>query len=241
MERHQNLTMSVSQAIGQAIATGAYPPGTSLPPEKDLVVEFNASRTVLREAVKMLAAKGLVDTRPRRGTMVKPEGDWNLADPDLLGWLLHRRNVLPLILEFADVRLAIEPAAAALAARVGDTHTVEEMQNALQRMIDAESGNDDSLEADIAFHVAILKGSGNRFFWSLRYMVEVALRFSIRITNMRKHGQGPSIAAHNRVLQAIKAGDQQAAESAIRSLIVESKTLLYEAREKDGDSLPDVG
>lgn len=241
MERHQNLTMSVAQALGRAIATGGYPPGTSLPPEKDLVVEFNASRTVLREAVKMLSAKGLVDTRPRRGTMVKPEGDWNLADPDLLGWLLHRKNVLPLILEFADVRLAIEPAAAALAARVRDPGTIGEMQNALQRMIDAESGNDDSLEADIAFHVAILKGSGNRFFWSLRYMVEVALRFSIRITNMRKHGQGPSISAHNRVLQAIKAGDSQAAEAAIRTLIVESKTLLYEAQEKDEAPLPDAG
>lgn len=233
MERHQNLTMSVAQALGKAIATGGYPPGSSLPPEKDLVVEFNASRTVLREAVKMLSAKGLVDTRPRRGTLVKPEGDWNLADPDLLGWLLHRRNVLPLILEFADVRLAIEPAAAALAARQADPASLAEMQDALQRMIDAETGNDDSLEADIAFHVAILKASGNRFFWSLRYMVEVALRFSIRITNMRKHGQGPSIPAHNRVLQAIRAGDQQAAESALRSLIVESKTLLYEARDKE--------
>lgn len=233
MDRHQNLTMSVNQALGRAIAVGKYPPGSSLPPEKDLVIEFNASRTVLREAVKMLAAKGLVDTRPRRGTMVKPEGDWNLADPDLLGWLLHRKNVLPLILEFADVRVAIEPAAAALAARARDAAMITEMESALQRMIDAESGDDDSLEADIAFHVAILKGSGNRFFWSLRYMVEVALRFSIRITNARKGGRGPSIVAHNRVLQAIKAGDQQAAESSIRALIVESKTLLYEAQERN--------
>lgn len=241
MERHQNLTMTVAQTIGRAIATGVYPPGTSLPPEKDLVVQFNASRTVLREAVKMLSAKGLVDTRPRRGTMVRPEGDWSLADPDLLGWLLHRRNVLPLILEFADARLAIEPAAAGLAARVGDPGSLEEIETALQRMIDAETGNDDSLEADIAFHVAILKASNNRFFWSLRHMVEVALRFSIRITNMRRHGQGPSIAAHNRVLQAIKAGDQQAAESALRALIVESKTLLYEAHEKEDGPPSEAG
>jgi hypothetical protein len=81
------------------------------------VAALGLSRTVVREAVKMLAAKGLVNTRPRRGTIV-PESHWNLADPDALDSLSHRKNVLPLILEFADVRMAIEPAAASLAARV---------------------------------------------------------------------------------------------------------------------------
>lgn len=236
MELYQNLTVSVTQALGRDIATGRYPSGTTLPAEKDLVIQFNASRTVLREAVKMLTAKGLVDTRPRRGTMVRPESEWNLADPDILSWLLHRKNVLPLIIEFADIRLAIEPAGAALAARMGNDEAIAEVELAMQRMRDASTGNDDPLESDIAFHSAVLKASGNRFFWSLRYMVEVALRFSIRITNTRRQGKGPSLEAHQRILEAIKERDPKAAETAMHALILESKMLLYEEKRQGSEA-----
>lgn len=236
LQFHSNLTVRVALALGRAIAVGDYPPGATLPPENKLVAHFGTSRTVLREAVKMLTAKGLVDSRPRRGTIVKPETEWNLADPDILSWLLHRKNVLPLILEFVDVRLAIEPSAATLAARNGDEESIEEMKVAIERMRSAINGEDDLLSADIAFHVAILKASGNRFFWSLRYMVEVALRFSIRITNKRKIDKDAMIDDHNRILEAITARDQQAAETAMRSLIIESKMLLYEAQRRNAES-----
>lgn len=228
--RHSNLTMRVAAALGRAIAVGDYAPGTTLPAESELVAQFGTSRTVLREAVKMLTAKGLVDARPRRGTIVKPETEWNLADPDILSWLLHRKNVLPLILEFAEARLAIEPAAAGLAARRADDHAISEMHKSLERMRDSVTGNDDPLSADIAFHVAILKGSGNRFFWSLRFMVEVALRFSIRVTDQRTRDKHANVEDHNRILEAIVAGDQQTAEASMRSLIIEAKMLLYEAQ-----------
>lgn len=234
LQFHNNLTVRVALALGRAIAVGEYPPGATLPSETELVAQFGTSRTVLREAVKMLTAKGLVDARPRRGTIVKPESEWNLADPDILSWLLHRKNVLPLILEFADVRLAIEPAAAALAARCADRKAIDEIRAALRRMRDSVKGEDDLLASDIAFHVAILKAGGNRFFWSLRYMVEVALRFSIRITNKRKVDKDAMVDDHNRILEAIVARDQQAAETAMRSLIIESKMLLYEYQNKTG-------
>lgn len=232
---HSNLTLRVAMALGRAIAVGDYPPGATLPPENMLVEQFAASRTVLREAVKMLTAKGLVDARPRRGTVVKPESEWNLADPDILSWLLHRKNVLPLILEFAEVRLAIEPAAAALAARSADDAARAEMKTALARMRAALDGDDDPLASDIAFHVAILKGGGNRFFWSLRYMVEVALRFSIRMTNQSKTDKRATVADHDRILEAILARDQQAAEASMRALVIESKMLLYEAQRNNLD------
>jgi DNA-binding FadR family transcriptional regulator len=182
----------------------------------------------------MLTAKGLVNTRPRRGTIVLPESDWNLADPDILDWLLHRKNVLPLILEFAEIRLAIEPAASGLAARVADDVALTEMQAALNRMRDAAEGEDDPLDADIAFHVSILRAARNRFFWSLRFMIEVALRFSIRISNQTKGVERGSVDDHERILDAIVAGDQQAAEASMRSLILESKMLLYRASETKG-------
>lgn len=228
-------------ALGRAIAVGEYAPGTTLPSENELFAHFGTSRTVLREAVKMLTAKGLVDPRPRRGTVVKPETEWNLADPDILSWLLHRKNVLPLILEFADVRFAVEPAAASLAARCADEASIADMQTAIKRMRDSVTGDDDPLSSDIAFHVAILKGSGNRFFWSLRYMIEVALRFSIRMTNQRKDDKRATVEDHSRILEAIIAGDQQAAEASMRSLITEAKMLLYEAQARTNTNADALG
>jgi len=229
--KHTNLTNQVASALGLRIAVGDHQPGLALPPEDALVREFGTSRTVIREAVKMLTAKGLVNTRPRRGTIVLPESDWNLADPDILDWLLHRKNVLPLILEFAEIRLAIEPAASGLAARVADDAALTEMRAALNRMRDAAVGEDDPLDADIAFHISILRAARNRFFWSLRFMIEVALRFSIRISNQTKGVERGSVDDHERILDAIVAGDQQAAEASMRSLILESKMLLYRASE----------
>jgi len=232
--KHSNLTNQVAAVLGQRIAVGDHPPGVALPPEDELVGEFGTSRTVIREAVKMLTAKGLVYTRPRRGTIVLPESDWILADPDILEWLLHRKNVLPLILEFAEIRLAIEPAAAALAARVADDEARADMKDALNRMREAADGEGDPLDADIAFHVSILRAAKNRFFWSLRFMIEVALRFSIRISNQTKGVDRASVDDHERILDAILAGDQQAAEATMRSLILESKMLLYRASETKG-------
>lgn len=245
MERRKptNLAHQVLGELGRSIATGDYPPGAALPPEEDLIREFGASRTVIREAVKMLAAKGLVSTRPRRGTVVLPESSWNLADPDILDWLLHRRNVLPLILEFVEIRLAIEPAAAALAARTADETLLEGMRAGIRRMQDAANGDDDPLDADIAFHVAVLKGTRNRFFYSLRYMIEVALRFSIRISNQVKGVDTASIEEHERILEAIAARDAERAESLMRSLILDARAFLYqanEARNASGDAGGDV-
>jgi DNA-binding FadR family transcriptional regulator len=233
MERHShsNLAQQVLAELGKRIAIDEYAPGNTLPPEEVLIREFGASRTVIREAIKMLAAKGLVSTRPRRGTTVLPESSWNLADPDILDWLLHRRNVLPLILEFAEIRLAVEPAAAALAARVANAAQIEGMRAGIRRMQDAANGQDDPLDADIAFHVAVLRGTQNRFFYSLRYMVEVALRFSIRISNQVKGVDLASIDEHERILDAIAARDADRAERLMRTLILDARAFLYRANE----------
>ncbi|MEZ5947378.1 MAG: FadR/GntR family transcriptional regulator [Hyphomonas sp.] len=221
-----NLSDQVADALGRSIASGDRAPGSFLPTETELLAEFGASRTVLREAIKMLSAKGLIDARPRRGTMVKPESEWNLADPDILNWLLDRRNVLPLMMEFADLRLALEPGAAALAARVASERSRQDMRDAYSRMEAAARGEEDALAADIAFHVSILKASGNRFFYSLRFMVQVALQFSIRITNHTKGVDRASLEDHRRILDAILERDAPRAESAMRALIAETIQLL---------------
>lgn len=229
---HSNLTDRIAASLGQAIAVGEYAPGSKLPTETELAELFGASRTVLREAVKMLTAKGLVDSRPRRGTVVKPESEWNLTDPDILSWLLHRRGVLPLIQEFAEVRMAIEPSAAALAATNAKPEQIAEMNDAIDRMRESVLGGADPLAADIDFHVAILKGSENRFFWSLRSMVSVALRFSIRLTDPPQKDKHGNVDDHHRILLAIESGDAVLAEKRMRSLLAEAKSLLNETQSR---------
>lgn len=228
-----NFTRHIVQSLGKAIALGEYPQGEPLMAEAALCESFDASRTVLREAVKMLTAKGMLDARPRRGTIVLPESHWNLSDPDILNWLLDRKGSLPIISEFADMRLAIEPAAAGLAASNLTDENRQNLMAAIERMEAAARGEDDHLDADIAFHVGILEASGNRFFWNMRHTIEVALRFSIRITNRRKGVDRASVEDHQEILDYILAGDHQAAENQMRSLLLEAKTLLNKALDEE--------
>ena len=224
-----NFTRHIVQSLGKAIALGEHPQGEPLQAEALLCENFEASRTVLREAVKMLTAKGMLDARPRRGTIVLPESDWNLSDPDILNWMLERKGSLPIIAEFVDMRLAIEPAAAGLAALNLNDTTRQDLQNAIHRMEAAANGEDDHLDADIAFHVGILAASNNRFFWNMRHTIEVALRFSIRMTNRIKGVERASVEDHRHILNFILAADQQGAELAMRELLNEAKTLVTNA------------
>lgn len=228
-----NFTRHIVQTLGKSIALGEYPEGKPLKAEAVLCEEFDASRTVLREAVKMLTAKGMLDARPRRGTIVLPESQWNLSDPEILNWLLSRKGSLPIIAEFVDMRLAIEPAAAGLAASNLDDESREALNLAIERMKAAERGEDDHLEADIAFHVGILQASRNRFFWNMRHTIEVALRFSIRITNQRKGVERASVDDHNRILEYILARDPASAEKEMYKLLSEAKTLLNKNQEQN--------
>lgn len=228
-----NFTRHIVQSLGRSIALGEFPPGQPLKSEAELCEDFDASRTVLREAVKMLTAKGMLDARPRRGTIVLPESQWNLSDPEILNWLLDRKGALPIISEFADMRLAIEPAAAGLAAANLTKESRNVLLHAIDRMKAAARGEDDHLDADIAFHVGVLQASGNRFFWNMRHTVEVALRFSIRITNRHKGVERASVDDHQRILDFILAGDPQAAEDEMRELQLEARMLLNKALEQE--------
>jgi DNA-binding FadR family transcriptional regulator len=224
--RSQNLTHSIVQDLGIAVVSGKYSKQNPFPVEADLCRQYGASRSVLREAVKMLTAKGLLRARPRQGTWVQAEENWNLLDPDVLRWLLERKPWLELLIQFTQVRLAVEPGAAALAAQVAGPAQKAAVQQALERMIAAERGDDDPLESDIAFHVAVLAASGNMFFVQLRELIRTALRFSIRITNRRKGVRLASVADHGKIAAAIQAGKPQAAANAMRVLIQEVLDLI---------------
>jgi DNA-binding FadR family transcriptional regulator len=224
--RGQNLTSSIVQDLGIAIVTGTYSDRNPFPVEADLCKQYGASRSILREAVKMLTAKGLLGARPRQGTWVQPEESWNLFDPDVMRWLLERKFSLSLLIEFTQIRLAVEPAAAAMAATEAGPAEKAAIEHALSRMQAAEHGEDDPLSSDIAFHISILRASGNRFYAQLRELIETALRFSIRTTNRFKGVRLASVNDHKKVSDAILAGNPAAAEKAMRALIEEALDLI---------------
>ena len=226
----RNLTYALLDELGRAIVTGAYEQ-RPFPTEAELARQHGVSRSVTREAVKMLTAKGLLTARPRKGTTVQPASHWNLFDPDVLRWLLERKFSLELLRQFSELRIAIEPAAAALAARYADAEGVAAIGAGYRRMEAAEAGDDDPLEADIAFHIAILHASANPFYQQFRDVVTTALRTSIRFTNRFK-GRTASLPQHHDVLGAIEARDAAAAEAAMTALIADVMTLIADAERK---------
>jgi DNA-binding FadR family transcriptional regulator len=177
----------------------------------------------------MLTAKGLLGARPRQGTYVQPEERWNFLDPDVLRWLLERKVSLDLLIEFNEIRYLVEPAAAALAARFGGVRGKTAIVQALARMEAAERGEDDPVASDVAFHVAVLHASGNRFYAQLSELIETALRFSIGVTNNLRGRAHASYLDHQKVSDAILAGDASAAEAAMRALIEEALGLMLKA------------
>lgn len=225
-----NLTRRIVDQLGRAIVSGEFT-NKPFPIEADLSGHFSASRSVTREAIKMLTAKGLISSRPRRGTSVAPETDWNFLDPDVLRWLLDRGLSLDLLSEFTAFRCAIEPEAALLATTRGNAAAHEAISSAIDKMERADPADRDaSLAADIEFHVAILMASGNRFMIQCRDLVETALKFSIQMTDLEKGVQAADVEAHRAIADAILAGDPDRAVRATRALLDEAAMLIERAK-----------
>ena len=226
-EMGRNLTYGMLDMLGKAIVTGQYD-NQAFPTEADLAKQYDVSRSVVREAVKMLGAKGLLTARPRKGTTVQATDRWNLFDIDVLRWMLDRKYSLVLLREFTELREAIEPAAAALAASAHTAIGLAAIQAGYARMEAAELDDDDPLEADIAFHIAVLQASENPFYAQFRDVVTTALRTSIRFTNRFK-GRTASLPQHRAVLDAIANRNPQGAKAAMAALIADVMQLIADA------------
>lgn len=225
LPRH-NLTHQLTHDLGMAIVQGVYPVGQGLPSEADLCLKYEVSRSATREAVKMLSAKGLISSRPKQGIRVLPESNWNMFDTDVLRWILSSKPSLSLLKEFTQVRVALEPQAAALASVTASYEQLEEIDKALARMVDAEQGLDDPLEADIAFHTSILIASNNRFFVQLTEFISTALRVSIRYTNRIKGVPGADVKKHADILNSIKSRNPEKAKLAVVTILEEALDLI---------------
>lgn len=226
----QNLTYTLLDELGRTIVTGGYE-DRPFPTEAELTKHHAVSRSVTREAVKMLTAKGLLTARPRKGTTVQPPSRWNLFDPDVLRWLLERKFSLELLRQFTELRIAIEPEAARIAAGAANPDGLAAIAAGYRRMEAAEAGDDDPLEADIAFHIAILQASGNPFYQQFRDVVTTALRTSIRFTNRFK-GRTASLPQHLAVLSAIEKRNATRAKAAMTALIADVMSLIADAERK---------
>lgn len=210
-------TLALVDTIGGTIVRGEYA-SKSFPTEAVLAEQHGTSRSITREAVKMLTAKGLLGARPRVGIFVQPEENWNLFDIDVLRWMMEQNLSRALLRQFNELRMTVEPQAAAFAARRATPRQVTAIRAGLQDMQAAAQGEGDMLSADLAFHVAILRASGNPFLSQFRHLIDIALRTSIRVTN-RQAGGRVSLPDHEKVYEAIATGNAAAAQAAMAKLI----------------------
>lgn len=204
------------ETIGSRIVRGQYAPGTALSPD-GLEAEFGISKTVLREALRVLAAKGLVDSRQKRGTVVRPRASWSLLDADLLRWQGGQPDAT-FFANLAEVRAIVEPAGARLAASRRTDEDLATLREALSLMAEAGSDAAAVVEADLCFHQALLDAAHNELLSRMEVVIEAGLRARDAVVHS---GQGwrDSVPLHRAVLDAIESGDGAGAAAAVLHLL----------------------
>jgi DNA-binding FadR family transcriptional regulator len=199
--------------LGMRIVGGEFAPGSRLPPEPLLLETYQVSRSVLREAIRVLVAKGLVVSRQRAGVIVRERSDWHLLDPDVLYWLIQSRPRADFVASLMTVRRIFEPAAAALAARVATDEQRESIAEAYAGM-EAARTPQELLEPDLAFHRRIAEATGNDLLAYIGNMLSLALRESIQLSSQLPNTHALSLPRHKAILTAILHGDALAARQA---------------------------
>ena len=211
---------AVVGAIGRWILGGAYAPGDLLPREDDLADKLGVSRTSIREAVKVLAAKGLLHARRRVGVRVRDRDEWNLLDPLVLSWHPDVGRDKALIGSLIEARRIIEPEAAALAAgraTAEDLARIEEAYLAMERSVRTDLAA--CCEADLRFHACLIAASHNVVLKGLTGTIEAALRATFTITNRLMAAQSRALAAHKAVLECVRLRDAAGARAAAIDLL----------------------
>jgi DNA-binding FadR family transcriptional regulator len=211
---------TIARTLGQEILTGIHAPGANLPPEGELLSRFGASRTVLREAMKTLSAKGLVVPKARVGTRVLNSSNWNFFDAELLGWYAEMGVDAQLRRSLAEIRRAVEPAAAALAAQRRSRAEIAHLRNSVRRMAGCGGSREHFAKADLEFHLMIGVASGNPLMRSLAAVIEAALVASFE-QNMPLAGNdlAETAKAHDAIVDGIEARDAAAACAAMLRVI----------------------
>ncbi len=210
--------------LGASILRGEFKPGDALPSEPEFCLQLDVSRIALREALKVLAAKGLVESRPKTGTRIRPRAAWNLLDPDVLAWQHEAGPDPDFLRNITDVRFIIEPAAARRAARRATPDDITTLEAWYRRMQIALDDTETFIGADLQFHGAILAASHNELLQQMGATIDAALRASRAITVHVPGANAASMPRHWAVVMAIRDHDEDAAEGAMIDLITEAAT-----------------
>jgi DNA-binding FadR family transcriptional regulator len=220
---HRNLHGQIVHTLGRRILRGEIRPGDAL----QAGTAMSASRTALREAIKVLAAKGLVEAKPKIGTRVSPREAWNLLDPDVMAWQHDGAPRQTFLKKLTEVRSVIEPQAAAFAAERADKAAIAALEIAFTDMATALAHPDGPsveafVEADMRFHLTILRACGNDLLEQMTRMVYSALVVSFQTTSRLPGSARRSLPKHRAILRAISAHQPLLAHAAMRSLVADA-------------------
>jgi DNA-binding FadR family transcriptional regulator len=216
--------------LGLRIVAGGLKPGDRLPAEAVLLADYDVSRPVLREAMRVLVSKGLVQSRQRAGATVRPRSEWHLLDPDVLYWLIQTQPPPEFVETLLTVRRVFEPAAAALAARVASDDALAGIAQAYAGM-EAARTPDDILEPDLAFHRRIAEATNNDLLAYIGNMLSLALRESIKLSSLHPNTHALSLPRHKAILTALLNRDPLAAQQATLVQLQETRDDLSEVLE----------
>ncbi len=228
IQRQQRLSEMVAGTIGKRIVTGQYKPGDTLPTEPEVQAEFGVSRTAVREAIRLLSAKGLTASRPKIGTRVRPTGDWNMFDADVLRWQVEYGPSDEFVNALFEMREIIEPSAASLAAERATADDIAALGVAMDGIQNHTRGGAEQIAADIDFHMTILGASRNPILISVGAMINSALELSFTI-GWRTVMAANSVLQHRAVYEMIAARDAEGAFYGMRRLLRNSKGNVLDA------------
>ena len=221
VERAMSSHDQIAAILGTEILRGIHRPGDNMPPEPDLITRFQVSRTVMREVMKTLAAKGLVVSKTRIGTRVRDPVHWNFFDVDVLVWRVRIGLDDDFMRSLTEIRRALEPAAAALAAQRRSVNDIAQLREYVREMGHSGHSRQSFAEADLDFHLAIGTASGNPLLRSMASVIEAALVASFShsspVDDARDHEV--TVNSHAAIVDAIEARDETAAAAAMLKVI----------------------
>jgi DNA-binding FadR family transcriptional regulator len=209
----------IAHELGQQILHGDLAPGEILPSETALGQEFGVSRTVLREAIKVLAAKGMVESKTKIGTRVRERDQWNMLDPDVLSWSLASHEAESYATGVSEMRHILEPAGAALAAERATPQQLRRIRAAYDAMAATGADLEAGIPHDLRFHQAILEATNNAFLASMGHVIESALAFSFKLSAREPENKLHSLPLHKAVIDRIEARDPRGAQAAMLRLL----------------------
>lgn len=217
---------TIVHAIGRDIVTGVLAQGERLPGDQELMARFSVSRTALREAMKVLASKGLIESRQRAGTRVRPRRDWDLLDVDVLSWHTPESISESFTADLVELRELIEPAAAKLAADRATSDDLTRIEAAYLRMEQAVDDYEAFYVADVDFHLAVLNASHNQLVQRLASIIGTVLGLSFGLQKQARIPLRESLESHYQVFDGIRQRNRRGAERAMRVTIVRGRNTL---------------